>query len=157
VAVHPDLFRTRARHDFHEPGIVALFFDARQIVVEEVPRLRREELAKVPADAVLRLIVERVGGRWIDRQDVPGEIVRADQTETVLDQLAISPLAVVERGSRFLPCCDDGVERRRATIVLRHPSRGRWRSYFRVPSHVLIVSGTDADSMVRGGNCPPNK
>jgi len=74
-----------------------------QIVVEEVPRVFRQELAQVVADTLLGPIAKRARRSGIDREDVAVQIVGADQAEAVFDQLTISSLRVVERIVGFLP------------------------------------------------------
>ena len=73
------------------------FANAREVVIETMSRAGREEVAKVAPDAVAWFVSQRVGGRGIHGEDDPIEIVRADQTETVLDEMAITLLVAVER------------------------------------------------------------
>ena len=127
--------RSRAIHHSHEPGIVTVLLDAPQIVVEQVPCIRREKLAQVVADAVFRLIAERVGRGGIDREDGAGQIVRADQAEAVFDQLTISPLAVAERVAGFLPCRGDPFETDWDCVRRLAQSRRRARSRRRGARH----------------------
>jgi hypothetical protein len=83
-----------------------------QVVVEEMPGVGGEELAQVVPDSIVGSITQRVGGGGIDGEKVSGQIVRADQTQAVLDQFAISPFAVMKRIAGYLPRRGDPVNRR---------------------------------------------
>ena len=100
--------------------------DALEIAVEEMARLGREKFREVRTDAVLGLVAERVCGSRIDRQQTTVQIVRADEPQTVLDQVAISPLALFERLFRLLPGCGDFVE---LTRSLQACASGRARPH----------------------------
>src|SRR5262249_26571062 len=65
----------------------------------------------------------------VDREDRAGEVVRADQTEAVFNQLAIAPLAVAKRVARFVPGCGNPGERC-GTPPCRSPSRRGWPAAF---------------------------
>jgi hypothetical protein len=103
VPVHPHPRRPILGDDTHHPGVVTLLLNPAEVVVEQMPPVRREELPQVAADAVPGLIAEGVGRRGIDRQDRSGQIVRANQSEAALNQLPVPPLALAQRVGGLLP------------------------------------------------------
>ena len=102
VAIEPDSALAGERAHAHQALVAALLTNASQVVVEQVALVRREELAQVAADAVLRLIAERLSGCGVDRHDDAVQVVRADQSQAVLDQLAVAPFAL-EQGVMDVP------------------------------------------------------
>src|SRR5262252_223297 len=96
--------------------------------------VRLEEFGEIAADAVLAAVAERLRGGRINRQDRTSEIVRADQAEAALDELAVTQFTVGECGACLLPCRRNPVEGgavaaivatrhvgvRFATVLIRH-------------------------------------
>src|SRR5215203_4949938 len=67
-------------------------------------------------------------GGGIDRQQPPVRVVRADETQTVLDEVRVPPFALFERISRLLPGRGDLIELTR--FLFRHaPPRGSHSSH----------------------------
>ena len=110
VAVHPDARASVTRHDTHQTGVVPLVAEPLEVAVEQMACLGREKVREVRTNPMLGLITERMCGRWIDRQQATVQVVGADETETVFDEVAISSLALLERLFRLLPGCGDLVE-----------------------------------------------
>ena len=102
IAIEPDATLSGTRHHAHQAFVAALFTNPAQVVVEEIALIGREKVAQVAADAVLRLVAERLRGGGVDRQDGAREVVRTDQAEAVFDELAI-PLFAVAEGVGELP------------------------------------------------------
>lgn len=103
VAVHPHARLSVPGNDAHQPGVLPLVADALEVVVEQMARFGREKPGEVQTDPVLGLVAERMRGRWIDRQQTTVQVVSADETQTVLDEVAIPSLALFERLFGLLP------------------------------------------------------
>src|SRR5687768_11728597 len=96
VAVHPDAFAAVLGDQPHQSRIDAVTPNPIEIDIEPGPRSGRQEVAQVGACALSGFISERSSCCRIDEQQCAGEIVSANQTETVLDQLAIAALTLVQ-------------------------------------------------------------
>ena len=107
----------------HQPGVLPTLADALEVAVEEMAGFRaREILTRFEPTPMLGFVAERARRRRIDREQTTVQIVRADQTQTVLDEIAISPFALLERVFRLLPGRGDLVELTRS--LLRHAPPG---------------------------------
>ncbi len=108
-----------------------------QVAVEQVALVWRQKVAEIAADAVQRLIAERLSGSGIDGQDDPGEIVGADQPKAVFDEVAVAAFAVAERVVHMPPGSGHAFERRR-----RHPARRvqSWWQAFRQESSLTMTT-----------------
>jgi len=93
-----------------------LILDPFQVVVEQMPAVGREKLAQVAADAGAGLVAERVRRGGIDRENRAGEIVRADQSEAALHELAVAALALAQRLGRLVPGDGEALDRDRVAL-----------------------------------------
>ncbi len=66
-------------------------------------RFGREKLDEVVADPLIGLVAQGAHRGRVDRLQTAGQIVRADETEAVLDEVAVAPLAFGERIFGLLP------------------------------------------------------
>ena len=71
IAIHPHTLTPLAGDELHEAIVDPVFPDSPEIVVEEMPRVRREKVAQVLPDAVLRFVPERSGGCRVDEEQRP--------------------------------------------------------------------------------------
>ena len=126
VAVHPHARASVARDHAHQAAVLSVLPHAAKVAGEEMTSLGREKLGEVRADAVFGLVAKGVCGGGIDGQQPAVQIVRADQTEAVIDEVAIPALALLERLLRLLPGRGDVSERTRS--FRRHAPPGRWPS-----------------------------
>ena len=108
--VDPHFFSATSRHHPHQAGVLSLRLNPLQVIVEQVLLVGREELSQIPTSAIRRVIVEGIGRSRVDGEDGAGQVVRADETETVLNELAIPSFAFAERARRLLPCRSDALE-----------------------------------------------
>ena len=122
VAVHPHARRPVPGNDAHQPGVLPTLPDALKIAIEQMTGFRGEKFREVRADPTLRLVAEGACGSRINRQQTTVQIVGTDQAQAVLDEIAISPLALLERVLRLLPGRGDLVELTRS--LLRHAPPG---------------------------------
>jgi len=90
-----------------------------EVGIEEMARLGGEEFGQTTTDAVLGLIPERARRGGVDRLQNAVRVVGADETQTVLNKVAVAPLALLEGVPGLLPGCGDLVERRALPIVDR--------------------------------------
>ncbi len=97
VAIQPDSMLSAPRLHAHEALIAALLANPAKVVVELVAPVRREKVAQVAADAVGRLITERLGRSRVDGQNRPDQVVRTNQAEAVFDEITVATFAVTER------------------------------------------------------------
>ena len=124
IAIHPHTLTPLAGDELHEAIVDPVFPDSPEIVVEEMPRVRREKVAQVLPDAVLRFIPERSGGCRVDEEQMAVEIVRTNQPEAVFNEIAVTPFAertILDGALRF--AISSAVFRRRSGVGRRRGVR----------------------------------
>ena len=127
ITVHPHTGPPVAGDHTHQPGILPIVTNALEVAIEKMACLGGKKFGQIATNPVLGLIPERARRSRIDRQQTTVQIVRADETQTVLNEVAVAPLALFERLLRLLPGCGDVVKR----SVLRIADM-RWRAPVRV-------------------------
>ena len=92
---------------------MAVLLDALQVVGEERALVVLEKVGKFAADAILAAIAERLRGRRVMERIVPAD-GGYNHPKAELDELAIAPLAVVQRDTGLLPRRSHPCQRRQS-------------------------------------------
>src|SRR6266566_5720540 len=97
IAVLPGPFIPIFREHLEQTAMGSVLPDALEIVGEESLHGWSENLGHASSDELRRLISERSGSGGVDHEKPALHIVGADQAQRVIDQFAITLLAVAQR------------------------------------------------------------